>query len=291
MTEWITGETKLVGLLGWPVEHSRSPQMQNAALRHARTDAAYVPLGVPPEELAEALAGLRAMRFVGCNVTIPHKQGVLSHMATLTPEAEAIGAVNTIRVEEDGSLTGHNTDCLGAVRAVEEDGTRVRGKTVAILGAGGAARGVAAGCAFAGADRIIVLNRTVERAQELIADLSSKIALDPEIEWEAGPLQEGEREGWPDWDGVDIVFQMTSMGMRENTDIPLDPGLLKKSCHLLEAVYSPLQTPFLKAGRAKGLRTTDGLAMLLEQGAASFEFWFGRQPNREVMREALASGG
>lgn len=286
MSGWrVTGHTRLVGVMGWPVEHSRSPQMHNAALRAAEMDAVYVPLAVPPEKIGDALNGLAALGFVGANVTIPHKETVIPFLSRLTHEAEVIGAVNTIRVEEDGSLTGHNTDCLGAVGAVEADGASVLGRTVAIVGAGGAGRGVAAGCAFAGAARIIVLNRTASRAEALVTELKHKIRLDVSAEWMAAPLGEEPRDF--EWDEVDIVFQMTSLGMKGDRDVPLDVGLLKPSCHVLEAVYAPLETPFLRAARLKGLRTTDGLAMLLEQGAASFEFWFGKAPSRRAMRSGL----
>ncbi len=286
----VSGPTRLVGVMGWPVSHSRSPGMHNAALSAAGIDAVYVPLPVSPDRLAEAVAGLKALGFVGSNVTIPHKEGVAALMDELTEEARLIGAVNTIRVEPDGSLTGHNTDCIGAVAALERDGTSIRGKTTIIIGAGGAGRGVAAGCALAGAARVVVLNRTADRARAVVEELAGHSRLSAGTEWHHGTLGSA-LPGGLNWTDVDAVFQMTSLGMKDNREIPLDPAILPPGCHVLEGVYVPLETPFLSAARAKGLRTTDGLAMLLEQGAASFAFWFGVAPDREAMRRALSPAG
>lgn len=283
----IGGTTRLVGLIGWPVAHSKSPLMQNAALAAAGIDAAYVPLPVAPEQVGDAVIGLRALGFRGVNVTIPHKMAVLPFLDSLTPEAEVVGAVNTIRVEGDGSLTGHNTDCLGAVRAVEQDGTPVAGRHVVVLGAGGAGRGVAAGVALAGAAAVTVLNRTVDKAQRLVEELGGRLRpLGVSPRWSAGSPD----GSTIDWSTVDIVMQMTSIGMEDNPGVPVDPSLLHPEIHLLEAVYAPAETDFLRACRAKGLRTSDGLSMLLEQGAAAFEFWFDIPPDRDVMRAALSTG-
>ncbi len=283
----ISGKTALVGVMGWPVSHTLSPAMQNAALAEAGINAAYVALPVEPARLADAVAGLRALGFMGCNVTIPHKVGVAALMDELTTEARTIGAVNTIRVEPDGRLTGHNTDCLGATRAMEQDGTPLAGRTVLILGAGGAGRGVAVGAALAGATRVILLNRSREKAEELARELSAATTLPAGVEWIPGGLpQAHEADGLP-WAEIGAVFQMTSLGMKPGEPLPADVAFLRPDCHVLEAVYSPLETDFLRAARAKGLRTTDGLAMLLEQGAIAFEFWFGRAPSRATMRRAL----
>lgn len=282
----LTGRTRLVGVMGWPVSHSRSPAMHNAALQAAGLDVVYVPLPVDPANIGEAVRGLRALGFRGSNVTIPHKQTVIEYLDRLTDEAKVIGAVNTIRVEADGSMTGHNTDCYGAVGALRQDGGEVAGRTVVILGAGGAGRAVAAGCAFAGARRVVLLNRTVERAREVVAELRAK--LPDRCEWLAGGLG---KDALPEsiWAEVSAVFQTTSVGMNDFGEIPLDANVLPSGCHVLESVYSPLNTPFLLQCRARGLRITDGLAMLLEQGALSFEFWFGIAPDRRAMRRALDS--
>ncbi|CAN5390592.1 shikimate dehydrogenase [soil metagenome] len=278
----LSPNTRFAGVMGWPVDHSLSPAMQNAALKAEKLDVVYVKLPVPPGHLGEMVVSLEKQNFVGANVTVPHKVAVLEFMHRLTKEAKLIGAVNTIRVENDGSLTGHNTDCIGAVKAMEADGTNLRGKVAVILGAGGAGRGVAVGCAMAGAAKVIVLNRTPEKAQELVAEMETKEEMRG-VRWEARALDDRSLN----WDKVDAVFQMTSAGMKGIGDSPMDVSQLPKNCHVLEAVYAPLETAFLKAARAKGLRSTDGLAMLLEQGAAAFEFWFARRADRNAMRKAL----
>lgn len=283
----ITGRTRLVGVMGWPVSHSKSPAMQNAGLRAAGIDGVYVAMAVEPSRLGEAVQGLRALGFVGCNVTIPHKAAAMEFMDLLTPAARLAGAVNTIRVEADGSLTGHNTDCEGAVRAVESDGTTIRGRTVAILGAGGAARGAAAGCALAGAARVIVLNRTVAKAREIVDQLRAAGATLGNVACEAHELEDLGRRTTIDWSAVDVVMQMTSVGMNSMGPMPMDAGLLAPHCHIFESIYSPPETTFLARCRSMGLRSTEGLSMLLEQGIASFEFWFETKPDRKAMREAL----
>lgn len=287
----LTGKTRLLGVMGWPVSHTKSPVFQNAALRAAGLDAVYVPLPVDPARVAEAVRGVRALGFVGCNVTIPHKLAVMEHLDALTPEAELVGAVNTIRVEPDGRLTGHNTDCLGAVRAVERDGGRLRGATVLVLGAGGAGRGAAVGAALAGARHIIVLNRTAEKAAELVQELRGRPGIPPEIAWTAGPLSDGFDDDLLPWREVSVVLQMTSLGMGDNRELPCDPQWLRRDCHVLEAVYAPLETEFLRRVRGLGLPATDGLAMLVEQGAEAFRFWLGMEPDVAVMRAALQPGG
>ncbi|MCC5877559.1 MAG: shikimate dehydrogenase [Candidatus Sumerlaeia bacterium] len=282
----LRGTTTLVAVLGWPVSHSLSPMFQNAALRAAELDAAYVALPVDPARVGEAVRGLRALGFRGANVTIPHKVAVVEHLDRLTDHARLIGAVNTIRVDEDGTLWGHNTDCVGAVGAVEHDGGSVKGRTVAILGAGGAARGCAVGCALAGARRVIVLNRTQSRAEELVAAMKAQKETAAATVWEAAPLG-------PDapWDAIEVVMQMTSAGMHGENDLDLSAcfSRMPPGGHALEAVYAPLRTRFLCDAESKGLRTSDGLSMLVEQGAVSFEFWFGTKPDRAVMRRALES--
>lgn len=281
----LTGTTTLVGVMGWPVAHSLSPLMQNAAIRALGLDAAYVALPVAPERMGEAVEGLRALGFRGCNVTIPHKVSVAARMDRLTPEARIVGAVNTIRIHDDGTLEGHNTDCHGAVRALERDGGSVKGATVVILGTGGAGRGAAVGCALAGARRVILLNRTAAKAEELAGELAACGDLPEGIAWEAGPL-----DARVDWSAVTVVMQMSSAGMHGRNDLALDEAFqgMPDGAHALEAVYAPVKTGFLRSAQSKGLQTTDGLSMLVEQGAASFEFWFSRQPDAALMREALA---
>lgn len=279
----IDGKTQLLGVMGWPVSHTKSPLMQNAALRAAGINAAYLPLAVAPERLGDALRGLRALGFLGCNLTIPHKLDAMAFLDRLTEPAALIGATNTVRVENDGTLTGHNTDWQGVTLALERDGTRLDGRTVAVVGAGGAGRATAVGCALAGAARVMLLNRTLDRATALAEELGQRLPGAP-TRWHAATLDEGCA-----WEEVDVVLQMTSLGMNGEGTVPVPVERLPAHCHVLDAVYAPLETAFLKAARDRGLKTTDGLEMLLQQGAAAFEFWLGRKPDVDVMRAALKS--
>ncbi|MCB2154957.1 shikimate dehydrogenase [bacterium] len=278
----ITGRTRLLGVMGWPVEHSRSPIMHAAAIQAAGLDYAYVPLAVAPEKLAEAVRGLAAMGFRGSNVTIPHKVAVAELMDELSPAARQIGAVNTIVVEPDGRLRGENTDAYGAFGAIKnQTGRSAQGRDVLVIGAGGAARAAACGAAERGAQRVILLNRTREKAEALAHDFAQSC---PETEFAVidqlapGNLAPGA-----------FILQMTSLGMKGDDPLPADPGTFPKDAVVLEAVYAPPVTPFLQACRANGLRTVDGLAMLVAQGARSLEIWTEATIDREVMREALES--
>ena len=278
----LSGRTRLVGLIGDPVGHSLSPAMHNAALQALGIDAAYVAMPVAPGNVGDAIRGLRALGFVGTNVTIPHKLAVAELMDELTPQAATIGAVNTVKILPDGRLLGHNTDCEGAVRAVESAGAKLRGAHALILGAGGAARGVAAGCAFAGATSITIVNRTPEKAREVVEFLRSKPAIASSIAWRA----EGSAD-FRDWASADVVFQMTSLGMGGNQEMPADPAEFNPRAFVLEGVYAPVETPFFRAAHAADLRVVDGLEMLMEQGAASFELWFGTPPDKALMKSTL----
>ena len=278
----IDGKTALLGVMGWPVSHTKSPSMQNAALRAAGLNAAYLPLAVDPAHVGDAVRGLRALGFVGCNVTIPHKIAVMPFLDRLTESAELIGAVNTIRVEKDGSLTGHNTDWQGVTLALAGDGTDLRGKFVAVIGAGGAGRATLVGCALGGAAQIAVLNRTLDRAQELVDEFKRRVPGNVS-RWEAATLEQGCA-----WEDVDVVLQMSTLGMHGEGVVPVPVDRLPAHCHVLDAVYAPLETRFLREARERGLKTTDGLEMLLQQGIAAYEFWLEQKPDRAVMRAALA---
>lgn len=276
----ITGKTKLLGVIGWPVEHTRSPGMQAAAIESAGLNYTYVPLAVHPDRVGEAVHGLRALGFRGVNVTIPHKQAVIPFLDELSPVARAIGAVNTITVESDGRIVGDNTDADGALIALEEEtGISVQGAEVAVIGAGGAGRAAAFGAAARGAARLVLLNRSRERAQEVAGDIRRAF---PKATVEV-PASAGEA-------GLErcrVFLQMTSLGMKEGDPLPLDPQLVPPEAVGLEAVYAPLETPWRQACLERGCRIVDGLAMLVGQGARAFEIWTGKPADRDAMRKAL----
>ncbi len=287
----VTGSTRLVGILGWPVAQSRSPAFQNAAFAAAGLDWCYVPLGTPPERLEAAVRGLGAMGFAGANVTIPHKEAVQGLLDAVDGEAVLAGSVNTLVVEgarERVRLIGYTTDGRGFLASLrEETGADPAGMTVLLLGAGGAARSLAAAFARAGADRVLVANRTAGRAQALVAALQGGAG---RARLAALPLEAAALA--PHLGDVDLVVQATSAGMAGGGSPaampPIDLGLLRPSAIVADLVYAPPRTPFLAAAEARGLRRLGGAGMLLHQGALAFEYWTGRTAPLEVMRRALA---
>lgn len=279
----IDGHIKLAFVLGHPVGHSLSPVIHQAAFAAARLNAVYLPWAVAPDRLAAAVQGLRAMEnLLGANVTVPHKEAVIPLLDGLTAEAEAVGAVNTL-LPRDGRLLGDNTDGAGFLAALREDlGCEARGLTAAILGAGGAARAVAMSLAKAGARRLILLNRSVNRASHL-ADL---VAMrHPDCEVTAQPLH----ETWTisEVAGIRLLVNATSVGLQSNDPPLFEYASLSAPTVVCDLIYNPPETSLLRAARARGCLAENGLAMLVHQGALAFERWTGKPAPVQVMREAL----
>jgi len=289
----ISTKTMVVGVMGWPIEHSVSPAMHNAAFAALGLDGCYLAFAVPPQRLPEAVRGVRALGLRGVNVTVPHKQAVIALMDELTPEAARIGAVNTILVRggsvidgattsEGPALVGHNTDASGFLAALREAGFEPRGCRALVLGAGGAARAVVYALASVGA-QVTILNRRPERAAALAAEyasffpaarLSAEI-LAPEVLARVAP-------------GADLVVNATSLGMAPAIDTtpwpeetPFPAGGL-----LFDLVYNPRQTRCMNQALAAGARALDGLRMLVYQGAEAFQLWTGVRPPADVMLAA-----
>lgn len=281
----IRGTTRLVGLLGWPVAHSRSPQMHNAAFAALGLDWAYVPLPVAPSDLGDAIRGLRAMGFMGANVTVPHKTAVIPYLDEVSPLAQAIGAVNTLRVVE-GRWIGENTDVEGFRQALAEVGLSARGQSILVLGAGGAARAVLAALALEGAKEIFLVNRSPERARRLIAEFSEAL---PRIGLRLPPIHMLHPEEPPP-EGVALLINTTPVGMAPEVDAspwpperPFPWGLQG----VIDLIYDPPRTRLMALAEAAGLPAYNGLGMLLHQGALAFTLWTGREAPLEVMRAAL----
>ncbi len=281
-THTITGKTSLVGLMGWPVEHSLSPTMHNAAFAELGLDWAYVPLPVRPDEVQAALKGLAALGFSGVNVTIPHKQAVMRYMDILSDAATITGAVNTIHLQE-GKFYGYNSDPIGFLNSLKEVNYDPHGKRAAVLGAGGAARAVVYALARSGAKSIVVLNRTAERGAFLVEDLAT-VFPNSALSFEALTHESLAAIGG----SVDLVVNSTSVGMYPYVDTCPWPADLPMPARLTfcDLVYNPLETVFLARARAAGAATIDGLGMLVHQGAFAFEKWTGCAPPIETMREA-----
>lgn len=275
--------TLLFGLLGHPVAHSVSPEMQTAALRHLGVDGAYLCFDVPPADLAAAVRGLGLAGARGLNVTVPHKEAVVPLVDRCTDLSERLGAVNTIFRDRDGRLAGDDTDVDGLVAAVRAAGLRPHGDAL-VLGAGGAAAAAVVALARVGAGRVVVLNRTEKRAHALVERLGAS-GLCPGVELGAGPLaQAGELVG-----RAGLVLNATSLGLRGRGRPPVDPARLAAGAAVVDLVYAPGGTPLVRAARRRRHPVVDGLALLVEQGALSCERWTGRRlgpSGREAMRRA-----
>lgn len=278
----MSGKTGVLGIIGWPVAHSLSPLMQNAALEALGLDYVYVPFSVAPCELGTAVNGLRALGVAGFNVTIPHKEAIIPFLDRLSPEAAASGAVNTVKREGE-RLIGYNTDGVGLVRSLQEDlGIDLPGGRVLILGAGGAARGAVAALCAAGVAAITLVNRTPARAEEIVARFRGAY---PGVEFSALPLDALEVNGR--LAAADLLLNTTSVGMGGTSFTGLDLGVLSESGCVYDMVYAPAMTPLLEAAAARGRKWANGLGMLAAQGEEGFFLWTGLRPPAGLMKGRL----
>jgi len=263
----ITGESRLAGIMGWPVSHSRSPSLHGFWLHETKVDGAYVPLPVRPENIEQALRALPVLGFRGCNLTIPHKQTALSVVDRVDPSARRIGAVNTIVVAADGSLEAHNTDAFGFRENLGEnvpDWDPKFGPAV-VLGAGGSARAIVAALTDAGVPEIRIINRTISRAEVLARDLETPTTSITVHPW--SEVHQVQRH-------AGLLVNTTSLGMIGQPPLVLDLVLPPKA-PVADIVYVPLETALLTAASRRGNPAVDGLGMLLHQGRPGFEAWFG----------------
>ena len=271
-----------LGIIGYPIAHSISPIFQQAALDHCRIDATYQAYEVAPDDVGRFVNDLRRDGAWGINVTVPHKEAVIPHLDEVDDWATAAGAVNTI-VNRDGYLTGHNTDGLGFLRALQDEGGFVpEGSRVLILGAGGAARGVVLALSRAKVSTLIIANRTLERAQRL-----AELAHSSDSKGIAIPLVGRDLIGAAR--AADLIVNCTTIGMSHGPDeagSPLPAASITSTVLVNDLVYNPLETPLLKAAAQVGAKCLGGILMLVYQGAASFEMWTGRDAPLAVMLEA-----
>ena len=277
----INGQTRIVGVIGDPVQHSRSPQMHNAAIVERKLDYVYVPFHVRSGELREAIEGFKALNVLGVNVTIPHKQTVMSILDDVSHEATLIGAANTL-IFCDGRVSGDNTDAQGFLRAMTEEGIDIPvGGSAVVLGAGGAARAVVVALALSGLDLITIANRTEWKAIQFEKDLATISETEiSAVDLASNQLNSAIRS-------ADLLVNTTSVGMQETDQLLIDPDSLNPGTIVYEIVYTPPETPLLRVAREKGCQTIGGIGMLVHQGAIAFEKWIGIVPNVETMRIAL----
>ncbi len=284
----MTGKAERAGVMGWPIAHSKSPQLHGHWLERYGVDGAYIPLPVAPEDLSTAVAGLKALGFAGWNVTIPHKQDMLKHVDMLSPEAKAIGAVNTVIRQDDGRYLGHNTDAYGFMenlRQVQPD-FDFQGKTALLLGAGGASRAVVQGLLAAGVRHLSIANRSLDRAEALAGDFRQTFQKVPGLVCQAIAWNDASQAAA----SAQILVNATSLGMEGKSSLNLELDALPTSALVTDLVYTPLETPLLAWARARGNPTVDGLGMLLHQARAGFEAWFKTSVMvDEALRQAVLS--
>ena len=276
----ITGHTRAAGVIGTPIRHSLSPAIFNAAFGAAGLDWTYLAFDVPEGAAGLALGGMRALGIEGLSVTMPHKAAVLDGLDGLSPDAEALGAVNCIS-RRGTELRGDNTDGPGLIDALRvDDGIDVAGLRCAVVGAGGAGRAVTRALAAAGASEVVVVNRSTEPAKRAVAL--------------AGPVARLGRQ--EDVDGVDLVVNATPLGMGvvvttagEPEPLPVDPDRLSRGQVVVDLVYHPPVTPFLAAARDRGAQGINGLGMLIHQAAHAFRLWTSEEPPVEAMSAAAVA--
>ncbi len=278
-----------LGVLGDPIAHSLSPQLQNAAVKASGLNIRYARFQIAPTELQSALEFLRPLDFIGVNLTVPHKVATLGLVDELDDGAREIGAINTIKCEK-GKLRGFNTDGKGFLRAIREEfAVDLRDLRVLLLGAGGAARAIAWQCAKEKCERLVVATRDPAKGAMLVEQLRPSFA-GPRV---LGPVARLQSIGLDEAAlrfqiaNTDLVVNATPLGLNRNDPLPVPARLLEPHLMIYDTVYSTGPTPFVSGAVEAGTRAANGLSMLLHQGALAFEIWFGRPAPIEAMRKAL----
>ena len=271
----LSGHARLAGVFGHPITHSRSPRLHGFWLQRYGIDGAYIPLGVAPGGFGAAVRALVDLGFRGANVTIPHKLAAFEICDAVAPFARRAGAVNML-IFRDGRIEGSNTDGFGFLESIREaaPGWRADAGPAVLLGAGGAARAIAAALLDAGAPRVTLVNRTAAKAEGLARDLG-------------GPIHVADR---PPLEDAALLVNTTSLGMQGQPGLEVDLAPLPASAVVADIVYVPLETRLLAAARARGLVAVDGLGMLLHQARPGFEAWFGVAPQvDQALRDVVAA--
>lgn len=286
----VTRDPVRLGVFGDPVAHSLSPKMQNAALKQSKIDMQYARFQISPNELAEALHLTSELDFVGLNLTVPHKISALSSLDEVDENAKRVGAVNTVKID-NGKLRGFNTDGRGFSRAIREEfAVDLRDLRVMVLGGGGAARAIAMQCASEGSERLVMANRTFEKAKKMADDLHD-FFVGPRV---LGPVARLQAIPWEESafrfqiGNVDLIVNTTPLGLNRADLSPIPARLLAPHLMIYDTIYTSEQTPFISAAIDAGARGANGLSMLLHQGALAFEIWLGREAPVDAMRGAIA---
>ncbi|MCP4755986.1 MAG: shikimate dehydrogenase [Proteobacteria bacterium] len=271
----INGETKLYGIIGNPVSHSFSPEMQTLAFQHVGLNAIYVPFPIQDKSIPHLLKAFSITGVRGFNVTVPFKEIIIPYLDELSSEAKILGSVNTVIGTSEG-WKGYSTDGSGFVRSLSESGIAVSGKDVMLVGAGGAARSIALSLCLGGIRRLHILNRTVSKAEKL-ADTILRAAPNVQV-----------RIGSDSTEPYDILINSTSVGMHGHS-CPVSDDLIRKCGLIVDIIYNPPQTSLLKKAVQNGIPQENGLGMLLYQGVEAFEIWTGKKAPIEVMKTSLSN--
>jgi len=273
-----------LAVIGHPVAHSASPGMHQPALDALGIDARYIRLDVRPGQVAAAFAAMRALGFIGCNVTVPHKLEAMAACGEVHPDARALGAVNTVRFDADGVTRGFNTDGPGIARSIEDCfGTPLAGLRVAVLGAGGGAgQAIATTCAMHRVPRLVVVNRSAGKLDDLIPRLRAHA---PDTEIAAATFDDPRLAELVS--GCDLVINATSVGLQPGDPPVVPAGSLRASQFVNDTIYQPAVTPLLEMAASLGCRTANGLPLLLHQGILAFQHWFPESRPEAAMRTAL----
>jgi len=274
----IQGTTKLLGVIGYPVEHSLSPLMHNAAIAHLNLDYVYLPFPIAPSDLSVAIGGFGAIGLVGFNITIPHKQAIMPLLSEISPVAQAVGAVNTVW-RKAGGWYGTNTDVAGFIAPLQDDNRDWTQCIAVILGNGGAARAVVAGCMQLGLGEIHVVGRSAQKLAEFKSSWDSPLQIHP---WEKLPQLLA---------SASLLVNTTPIGMYPHVDeSPVSAEVMAKlpeGAIAYDLIYSPNPTLFLEQAQAVGARAIDGLEMLIQQGAAALQMWLEQPVPVDIMRQSL----
>lgn len=278
----INVDTKLIGILGYPLAHSLSPVMHNAAFEECGLNNIYLPIQVLPENLKTVVNGIKKMNFSGFNVTIPYKVEIMKYMDEIDDYAKAIGAVNTVTIN-NGVMKGYNTDGIGFLRSFEEStGNKIDGRNVFIIGAGGAARAIAFTMAMNNAKKIYICNRTFEKSEMLSNDINKSF---PECSYTIPMSLNEMKEAIND---SNILINCTSIGMHPHMEVsPIDKKLLFKDLTVCDVIYNPSKTKLLRDAEEIGCKIVIGLPMLVYQGVEAFELWTGRKAPVNTMFQVV----
>ncbi len=274
----ISSKTKLLCLIGNPVEHSISPQMHNAMFKELNLDFALVSFKVEETELSDAVKGIRALGIKGGNVTLPHKTSIMKLLDEIDDSSKEVDSVNTF-LNDNGILKGFNTDGIGALKALEENGISLKNKKVVIIGAGGASKSISHVVAMESPSELVILNRNISKAKSIADKINKKLGKKARVfELSSENLKSELKD-------TDILINCSSVGMKPNlNETTVSKEFLHKNLTVMDIIYNPLETRLLKEAKSVGAKTINGIGMLVNQGALAFEIWTGKKAPVELMR-------